>query len=63
MFQELCDSDSMAQLLNASGYAGVTDPDDASILIVNTCGFIGPAREESIRSLRELARASAASRP
>ncbi|NTU62532.1 MAG: 30S ribosomal protein S12 methylthiotransferase RimO, partial [Chloroflexi bacterium] len=49
------DSDSMAQLLNASGYAGVTDPDDASILIVNTCGFIGPAREESIRSLRELA--------
>ena len=45
----------MAQLLNASGYAGVTDPDDASILIVNTCGFIGPAREESIRSLRELA--------
>src|SRR5512136_2751632 len=49
------DSDSMAQLLNASGYRGVTDPDDASILIVNTCGFIGPAREESIRSLRELA--------
>ena len=45
----------MAQLLNASGYTGVTDPDDASILIVNTCGFIGPAREESIRSLRELA--------
>jgi ribosomal protein S12 methylthiotransferase len=49
------DSDSMAQLLNASGYRGVTDPDEASILIVNTCGFIGPAREESIRSLRELA--------
>jgi ribosomal protein S12 methylthiotransferase len=49
------DSESMAQLLNASGYAGVTHPDDASILIVNTCGFIGPAREESIRSLRELA--------
>jgi ribosomal protein S12 methylthiotransferase len=49
------DSESMAQLLNASGYAAVTDPDDASILIVNTCGFIGPAREESIRSLRELA--------
>jgi ribosomal protein S12 methylthiotransferase len=49
------DSESMAQLLNASGYTGVTDPDDASILIVNTCGFIGPAREESIRSLRELA--------
>jgi ribosomal protein S12 methylthiotransferase len=49
------DSDSMAQLLNSSGYTGVDDPDDASILIVNTCGFIGPARAESIRSLRELA--------
>jgi ribosomal protein S12 methylthiotransferase len=49
------DSESMAQLLNASGYTGVSDPDDASILIVNTCGFIGLAREESIRSLRELA--------
>jgi ribosomal protein S12 methylthiotransferase len=49
------DSDSMAQLLNSSGYRGVADPDEASILIVNTCGFIGPAREESIRSLRELA--------
>ncbi len=49
------DSESMAQLLNASGYTPVIEPSDASILIVNTCGFIGPAREESIRSLRELA--------
>ncbi|HEY4688784.1 MAG TPA: 30S ribosomal protein S12 methylthiotransferase RimO [Anaerolineae bacterium] len=49
------DSDSMAQLLDRSGYWAVTDPGEASILIVNTCGFIGPAREESIRSLRELA--------
>jgi len=49
------DSESMAQLLNRSGYQAVTDPSQASILIVNTCGFIGPARDESIRSLRELA--------
>jgi ribosomal protein S12 methylthiotransferase len=49
------DSDSMALLLNAAGYHGVADPDDAAILIVNTCGFIGPARAESVRSLRELA--------
>ncbi|NTV03391.1 hypothetical protein HGA89_00545, partial [bacterium] len=27
----------------------------ASVLIVNTCGFIGPARQESIQHLRELA--------
>ena len=47
----------MAQLLNASGYTPVDEPDDASILIVNTCGFIGPSRVESIHSLRELAEA------
>ena len=51
------DSESMAQLLNTAGYVSVTEPDEASILIVNTCGFIGPSRAESIRSLRELAEA------
>ena len=51
------DSESMAQLLNTAGYVPVLEPDDASILIVNTCGFIGPSRAESIRSLRELAEA------
>lgn len=47
----------MAQLLDQSGYRSVAEPDDASILIVNTCGFIGPSRAESIRTLRELAAA------
>ncbi len=49
------DSDSMAQLLDAAGYRGVQSPDRADVLIVNTCGFIGPARDESMRALRELA--------
>ncbi|MCS6848228.1 MAG: 30S ribosomal protein S12 methylthiotransferase RimO [Anaerolineae bacterium] len=49
------DSDSMAQLLNASGYRSVERARQADVLIVNTCGFIGPARDESIRHLRELA--------
>ena len=47
----------MAQLLDEAGYAAVGEARQASVLIVNTCGFIGPAREESIASLRELARA------
>jgi ribosomal protein S12 methylthiotransferase len=50
------DSHSMAQLLDGAGYVAVQDSGKASVLIVNTCGFIGPAREESIASLRELAR-------
>ncbi|MEP0805998.1 MAG: 30S ribosomal protein S12 methylthiotransferase RimO [Chloroflexota bacterium] len=49
------DSDSMAQLLIRDGYRAVDDPSRAGVLIVNTCGFIGPAKEESLRVLRELA--------
>ena len=49
------DSDSMAQLLLRDGYRAVDNPSHANVLIVNTCGFIGPAKEESIRVLRELA--------
>lgn len=49
------DSDSMAQLLIRDGYRAVNDPKRASVLIVNTCGFIGPAKEESFSTLRELA--------
>lgn len=45
----------MAQLLIRDGYRAVQDPSRASVLIVNTCGFIGPAKEESINVLRELA--------
>jgi len=49
------DSDSMAQLLSRDGYFSVEDPAKAKVLIVNTCGFIGPAKQESIDVLRELA--------
>ncbi len=49
------DSDSMAQLLLRDGYRAVNNPDRAGVLIVNTCGFIGPAKQESIDVLRELA--------
>jgi ribosomal protein S12 methylthiotransferase len=49
------DSDSMAQLLVGSGYHPIADITRANILIVNTCGFIGPAKEESLQVLGELA--------
>ncbi len=49
------DSDSMAQLLVRDGYHAVDNPSHANILIVNTCGFIGPAKQESLDVLRELA--------
>jgi len=51
------DSDSMAQLLAGAGYRQVKAPQQASVLIVNTCGFIGPAKDESYSVLRALAEA------
>ena len=49
------DSTSMADLLQKAGFSATDDPDDAGVLIVNTCGFIESARQESIGALRELA--------
>lgn len=49
------DSDSMAQLLLRDGYHSVDKASRADVLIVNTCGFIGPAKKESLDTLRELA--------
>jgi ribosomal protein S12 methylthiotransferase len=49
------DSDSMAQLLLRDGYRFTDDPRKAGVLIVNTCGFIGPAKQESLAVLQELA--------
>ena len=48
------DSESMAQVLHQSGMSGVGDPASAEVLIVNTCGFINAAKEESVNALREL---------
>jgi ribosomal protein S12 methylthiotransferase len=49
------DSASMAQILAGSGYQSTDEPSKARVLIVNTCGFIGPAKEESYQVLQELA--------
>ncbi len=49
------DSASMAQILGEAGYQSTDDPSKARVLIVNTCGFIQPARDESYEVLQELA--------
>ncbi len=51
------DSDSMSQLLVQAGYRQVKAPQQASVLIVNTCGFISPAKDESYSVLSALAEA------
>ncbi len=42
-------------LLQRDGYRATADPDRADVLIVNTCGFLEAAKEESIATLQELA--------
>lgn len=49
------DSESMAQVLDSAGMRGITNPKQAEVLIVNTCGFIDAAKQESIDALQELA--------
>ena len=51
------DSEGMSRLLQRAGYASAEDPTAADVLIVNTCGFIDIAQEESFDALRELAEA------
>lgn len=49
------DSEGMAMLLGGAGYRGAAAPEDADVLIVNTCGFLEAAEDESLANLRELA--------
>ncbi len=49
------DSSNMGVLLQRAGYGATLEPDLADIVIVNTCGFIGPARQESLETLQDLA--------
>ncbi|WP_022670289.1 30S ribosomal protein S12 methylthiotransferase RimO [Hippea alviniae] len=49
------DSEYMLGLLAQAGCRVVSNPEDANCLIVNTCGFIQPAKEESIDTILELA--------
>lgn len=51
------DAEAMGTLLEGAGWRKTERPDRADLLIVNTCGFIAPAREESYAALRDLAEA------
>jgi len=51
------DSEIMLGQLDARDYTLVDDPDAADLLVVNTCSFVEDAREESVDTILELARA------
>lgn len=49
------DSEIALGLMKDRGYAFTADPAEADVLMVNTCGFIEAAKEESIDTILELA--------
>src|SRR3954452_5619351 len=52
--KNLVDSERMLGKLTQDGYALAPDPDGADVVVVNTCGFIEPARQESLAVIREM---------
>ena len=48
------DSERMLGLLRLDGYELVNDPDGADFVVVNTCGFIEAARQESFSAIHEM---------
>lgn len=48
------DTEVMLGVSDRSGLRIVHDPAHAEVIVVNTCGFIGPAKEESIQTILEM---------
>ena len=48
------DSEVMLGTLTQRGYQLVQEPNAADVIVVNTCAFIGPAKEESVDAILEM---------
>jgi ribosomal protein S12 methylthiotransferase len=53
--KNLVDSEIMSGLIHQRGFKLVDKPEDATVIIVNTCGFIDAAKEESVNTILNLA--------
>ena len=54
--KNLVDTEKMLGLLGHEGYSFVDDETKADVIVVNTCCFIGDAKEESINTILEMSR-------
>src|SRR5438270_3778536 len=52
--KNLVDTERMLGKLAQDGYTLVPDAEGADVVVVNTCGFIEPARQESLGVIREM---------
>ena len=50
------DTEVMLGVSGVEGYTLARHPEEADVVVVNTCGFIGPAKEESIDTILEMSK-------
>ncbi|MGC6177995.1 30S ribosomal protein S12 methylthiotransferase RimO [Lacrimispora sp. 38-1] len=53
--KNLVDTEMMLGLLNRDGYTFTDDEYEADVIVINTCCFIGDAKEESVNTILEMA--------
>jgi ribosomal protein S12 methylthiotransferase len=56
------DTEVMLGVSDQSGFEIVEDPSAAEVIVINTCGFIGPAKEESVETILEMSAHKASGR-
>ena len=54
--KNLVDSEKMLGMLQEKGYTFTDDEAEADVVVVNTCCFIGDAKEESVNTILDMAR-------
>lgn len=54
--KNIVDSEKMLAHIGEAGFAISGDPENADAVVINTCGFIAPAKEEAIEAIRETVR-------
>lgn len=51
--KNMIDSEKMLAHIGQAGFVLSNDPDNADIVVINTCGFIKPAKDEAIEAIKE----------
>jgi len=54
--KNMVDSEAMLARIGEDGFVLSPDPDTADVVVINTCGFIEPAKEEALDAIRQAVR-------
>ena len=54
--KNIVDSEVMLAQIGQAGFVLSDDPDQADVVVINTCGFIAPAKAEAIEAIRQAVR-------